>query len=224
MLVTTEETDDAYKITLWSDVMILKQIPVGELENFSYVIVDEATKLAAVVDPSGNVSRILDVVEREKLAVKYVINTHSHHDHVSGNALVASVTGAKIIMHSNSRAKKDIIVEDGDTINIGQTQIRVVHTPGHTQDSICLVADGALLTGDTLFVGECGRTDLPGGDSEDMYHSLFKKIAALDGRLRVYPGHNYGDKPYSTLSYEIDTNYTLKPRSKEEFILFMSEP
>lgn len=204
--------------------MILKQIAVGELQNFSYLVIDETTKLAAVVDPSGDVSGVLHAVKSEKITVKYIINTHSHHDHVSGNALMASVTGAKIVGHSSSRANKDIAVNDGDIISIGQTRIGVIHTPGHTKDSICLVADGALLTGDTLFIGECGRTDLPGGDSEDMYHSLFAKIAPLDGTLKVYPGHNYGDKPYSTLGEEMETNYTLKPRSKEEFVQFMSEP
>jgi glyoxylase-like metal-dependent hydrolase (beta-lactamase superfamily II) len=127
-------------------------------------------------------------------------------------------------MHSKAKLDKDISVQDGDIINVGEVQMKVVHTPGHAPESICLLVDDALLTGDTLFVGECGRTDLPGGSSSDMYDSLFNKISRLDRNLKIYPGHNYGKTPFSTLGHEIDTNYTMKPRSREEFIRFMSEP
>jgi glyoxylase-like metal-dependent hydrolase (beta-lactamase superfamily II) len=100
----------------------------------------------------------------------------------------------------------------------------VIHTPGHTPDGICLLVDNKLLTGDTLFVGECGRTDLAGSSAEDMYHSLFDKILALDDSIEVYPGHDYGNKPISTIGDERRTNYTLEKRTLEEFIEFMSEP
>ncbi len=204
--------------------MILEQIAVGELRNFAYLVGDEKSKLGAIVDPAGDVGKILDTVDRKGLTLEYVINTHAHHDHVSGNRFIVSKTGAKIAMHYKATLERDISVQDGDIVQVGKVQIRIVHTPGHTPESICLLVDGALLTGDTLFVGECGRTDLPGGSSSDMYDSLFNKIAKLDRNLIIYPGHNYGKTPSSTLGHEIDTNYTLKPRSREEFIRFMSEP
>jgi len=204
--------------------MMFEQIPVGELENFSYLVADEENKMAAVIDPAGNVSKILDVVKRRGLLLKYIINTHAHYDHVSGNDLVALKTGARVVMHAKSTLRKDVSVQDGDVIDLGNVRIKVIHTPGHTPESICLIVNGILITGDTLFIGECGRTDLPGGNSNDMYDSLFGKLTVLDGNLMVYPGHNYGNKPCSKLQDEIKTNYTLKPRSREEFIRFMSEP
>jgi hydroxyacylglutathione hydrolase len=107
---------------------------------------------------------------------------------------------------------------------LGKLKVEVLHTPGHSSDSICLMIDDKLLTGDTLFVGECGRTDLPGGDTAQLYESLFKKIARLEDHVEIYPGHDYGVTPWSTLGLEKRTNYTLKSRTLEEFIEFMSEP
>ncbi len=204
--------------------MILEQIRLGALDNFSYVLADDENGLAAVIDPTGDGRKILDFVREKGLKVRYVINTHSHHDHLSGNSLIVSETGAKVVMHARASLSKDISVQDNDVISLGKLRIKVIYTPGHTHDSICLLVDGTLFTGDTLFVGECGRTDLAGGSSTDMYDSLFNKIRRLDRDLAIYPGHNYGDKPHSTLGREIETNYTLKPRSRDEFIRFMSEP
>ncbi len=204
--------------------MIFKQIPVGTFQNFSYVIGDDASKKAALVDPAWDVEELLRLCEGLGLKVIYVINTHSHHDHVQGDEAVARRTGAKIVMHSASRLKKDIEVRDGDVIEIGSLKATVIHTPGHCSDHICLLVDGKLLTGDTLFVGECGRTDLEGGSASDMYDSLFNKILKLDDSIEVYPGHDYGSKTSSTIGHERQNNYTLRPRTKEEFIRFMAEP
>jgi glyoxylase-like metal-dependent hydrolase (beta-lactamase superfamily II) len=133
------------------------------------------------------------------------------------------VTGAKIIQHENSKLQKDIAVKDGDTIEVGSIKLKVMHTPGHSKDSMCLILDDQLIfTGDTLFVGNCGRTDLPGSDPAEMYHSLFDKLAGLDEKLVVYPGHNYGSTPTSTIGTEKKTNYVLQPRSKQEFLGFMA--
>jgi glyoxylase-like metal-dependent hydrolase (beta-lactamase superfamily II) len=115
-------------------------------------------------------------------------------------------------------------VVDGDTLKLGKVHIRIIHTPGHSLDSICLLIDGKVLTGDTLFIGECGRTDFGDGSAEDMYHSLFDKLMKLDDKIEVYPGHDYGPKPHSTIVDEKRTNYTLEKRSLEEFIEFMSQP
>jgi glyoxylase-like metal-dependent hydrolase (beta-lactamase superfamily II) len=127
-------------------------------------------------------------------------------------------------MHEKSSLRKDIIVKDGDVIEIGSLKANFIHTPGHCPDHISILVEDKLLTGDTLFVGECGRTDLPGGNPSDMYESLFHKILRLEDSIEVYPGHDYGSKPYSTIGYERENNYTLKPRTREEFVRFMAEP
>ena len=109
-------------------------------------------------------------------------------------------------------------------LNVGGVSIKVIYTPGHSLDSICLLVDNKkLLTGDTLFVGECGRTDLPGGSSKNIYHSLFGKLSKLNDSVEVYPGHDYGPKPSSTIREEKKANYTLKPRSLEDFARFIQQ-
>jgi len=204
--------------------MIFKQVPVGTFQNFAYVIGDEKSKLCAIVDPAWEVDKLLRQCKELGLNVSYVINTHSHHDHVEGNDAVVKRTGAKIVAHEKSRLRKDIQVKDGDLISIGSLKVRMIHTPGHSPDHICLLVDGNLLTGDTLFVGECGRTDLEGGSASEMYESLFNKLMVLDDSIKVHPGHDYGNKPSSSIGEERKNNYTLKPRTKEEFIKFMAQP
>jgi hydroxyacylglutathione hydrolase len=204
--------------------MIFKQIPVGSFQNFAYIIGDEKTKTGAIVDPAWETDKLLKPCEELGLQVRFVINTHSHNDHVQGNEQIAKRTGAKIVMHERASLKKDVSVKDGDVIEVGSVKVKVIHTPGHCPDSICLLVDGKLLTGDTLFVGECGRTDLSGGNASQMYDSLFNKILPLQDSIEVYPGHNYGSKPSSTIGFERKNNYTLKPRTKAEFVKFMAEP
>ena len=194
-------------------------------DNFSYIIADDTTREAAVVDPSYNSGEITRVMKTENLKLKYIINTHGHSDHTAGNQELRSIFGAKIVAHKLSRINADVKVQDGDVIRIGSINIKVIHTPGHTPDGICLLVDNQkLLTGDTLFVGECGRTDLTGGNSKDMYNSLFHKILKLNDDVEVYPGHDYGPKPYSTIGEENQSNYTLQPRNLTEFIEFMNQP
>ena len=204
--------------------MIFIQVPVGAMQNFAYVIGDEKARVAAIVDPAWEVQKLLDTCRDLGLKVTLVINTHSHPDHVEGNNLVARETGAKIVMHESSRLRKDIAVKDGDTIEIGALKAKVIHTPGHCPDHICILVDGKLLTGDLLFVGECGRTDLPGSNPGEMYESLFHKILPLQDSIEVYPGHDYGSQPSSTIGYERKNNYVLKPRTREEFVRFMAHP
>jgi glyoxylase-like metal-dependent hydrolase (beta-lactamase superfamily II) len=131
---------------------------------------------------------------------------------------MTNATGAKIIQHEVSTLKHDIIVKDGGTIRFGESEVTVFHTPGHSKDSICLVGDGKILTGDTLFVGNCGRVDLPGGSASELYHSLFDVLAKLDDELVMYSGHNYGTRPTSTLGQEKETNFVMQPRTEEEFV------
>jgi len=202
--------------------MFFKQV-IQRGDNFSYIIADDTTKEAAVVDPSFNADAIIRILRDQNLNVRYVINTHGHSDHTASNEDFRSSFGAKVVAHKLAHVDKDISVVDGEVIRVGKIVIKVIHTPGHTQDSICLLVDDKLLTGDTLFVGECGRTDLPGGSAEDMYHSLLDKLMKLDDNIKVYPGHDYGPKPHSTIGIERRSNYTLQKRTLDEFIAFMKE-
>jgi glyoxylase-like metal-dependent hydrolase (beta-lactamase superfamily II) len=203
--------------------MFLKQVKQRG-DNFSYIVADETIKEAAVVDPSFNADAIVRIVKERGLRVKYIIDTHQHWDHIAGNDDLRSAFGAKIVAHKLAKCFKDIDVTEGDVLEVGKVVIKVLHTPGHTPDSICLLANGVLLTGDTLFVGECGRTDLTGGSARDMYNSLFQKLMKLDDNIEVYPGHDYGSSPRSTIGIERGSNYTLKKRTLDEFIEFMKEP
>jgi hydroxyacylglutathione hydrolase len=194
-------------------------------DNFSYIIADDTTREAAVVDSSYTAGEITRIIKAENLKLKYIINTHDHSDHTAGNQELRSISTAKIVTHTLSRINPDIKVNDGDTLNIGTIPLKVIHTPGHTPDGICLLVNNQkLLTGDTLFIGECGRTDMPGGNSKNMYNSLFHKILKLNDNIEVYPGHDYGSKPSSTIGEERRSNYTLEPRTLAEFIEFMNQP
>jgi hydroxyacylglutathione hydrolase len=193
------------------------------MANFTYIIADERKGEAAIIDPSWDIDKILDVLKKNKWKAKYVINTHSHFDHILGNEQVTEITGANIIQHESSQVSKHISVSEGDIVNVGDIPIRILHTPGHSVDSMCLIVDGHLVfTGDTLFVGNCGRVDLPGSNAKEMYTSLLEKVAKLDESLIVYPGHDYGPSPTSKIGKEKMTNYVLRPRSMEEFLQFMA--
>ena len=204
--------------------MIFNQIQQHS-DNFTYLIADEKTKEAAVVDSSYNAEEIIKILKTQNLRLKYVINTHGHSDHTAGNTELKSIFGAKIVVHKLSKVNCDVWVEDGDVIKIGSISLKIIYTPGHTVDSICILVDNQkLLTGDTLFVGECGRTDMPGGNSKSMYDSLFNKILKIEDSIEVYPGHDYGSTPTSTIGRERTSNYTLQPRTVKDFIEFMSQP
>lgn len=203
--------------------MIFRQIK-HRSDNFSYVVADDITKEAAVVDPGFNADVIIPFLKDHRLRVKYVIATHHHGDHTAEIERIKAFSGSTIVAHRLSSIDWDIEVADGDILELGGLRIKVIHTPGHTRDGISLLIDRKLLTGDTLFVGECGRTDLPDGSAEDMYHSLFSRLMGLENDVEIYPGHDYGPRPFSTIGEERRTNYTLKRRSLKEFMEFMQEP
>ena len=201
----------------------IEQIPVGKMANFTYLIIDNEEKETAIIDPSWDLEKIFEIIKKNEYKIKYIINTHSHYDHILGNDQIVAITKCKVIQHKNSKEKHDISVNDWDEFKVGKTLIKVFFTPGHSKDSICLIVDSKIIiTGDTLFIGNCGRTDLPGSDPEEMYNSLFEKILNLDDNLVVYPGHNYGYKSISTIGEEKKNNYVLFPRTKEQFIKFMT--
>ena len=201
--------------------MKVHQLQVGNMQNFTYVLEDEETKESVIIDPSWDLEMIIEIIERNDLKVKYIINTHHHFDHTIGNDAIVQYTKSKILQHEASTLKNDVRISDGEKITFGKSELVAIHTPGHSKDSMCLVGDGKIFSGDTLFVGNCGRTDLPGGSAKELYHSLFDIVYKLDGNLVLYPGHNYGISPNSTLDQEKKTNFVLQPRTESEFLDFM---
>jgi len=203
--------------------MKVHQIQVGSMQNFAYVVEDDDTCEGIVIDPSWDLGKIEQVITRNNLKIKYIVNTHHNFDHTLGNEAMAKSTGAKIIQHEESELQNDIKVKDGDVINFGKSELRVLHTPGHSKDSICLIGDGKIFSGDTLFVGNCGRVDLPGGSAKDLYHSLFDILYSLDENLTLYSGHNYGPSSISTLGKEKTTNLVMQRRTEKEFLDMMGQ-
>lgn len=202
--------------------MKIFQLEVGAMQNFTYVLEDEQTGKSIVIDPSWDLDKVKEVVEKNDMQVEYIVNTHHHFDHTMGNETLTNYFGSKVVQHVDSPLKEDVSVKDGEDIKFGNCTLRVIHTPGHSKDSICLLGEGCLFTGDTLFVGNCGRVDLPGGSAKDLYYSLFNVLMKLDKSLVIYPGHNYGDIKTSTLDNETKTNFVLKPRTEDEFLQFMN--
>lgn len=203
--------------------MKVHQIEVGNMQNFTYILEDEDTGESIILDPSWNLDEIQKVITRYDLKVKYIVNTHHHFDHTLGNEAMAKETEAKILQHESSTLKHDITLVDEQKIKFGNSQLTVFHTPGHSKDSICLVGDGKIFSGDTLFVGNCGRVDLPGGSAQELYHSLFDILYKMDESLVLYPGHNYGSTPISTLANEKKSNFVLQKRSEQEFVELMGQ-
>ncbi|NIM26058.1 MAG: MBL fold metallo-hydrolase [Nitrososphaeria archaeon] len=203
--------------------MKVHQIQVGNMANFTYVVEDDETSEAIVIDPSWDLDEIEQVIKRNDLKIKYIVNTHHHFDHTLGNQAMAESTGAPIVQHEESELENDIKVKDGDVIKFGNSELRVYHTPGHSKDSICLVGDGKIFSGDTLFVGNCGRVDLPGGSAKELYHSLFDILYTLDDNLELYCGHNYGHTKISSIGKEKTTNLVMQRRTEEEFLQMMGQ-
>lgn len=204
--------------------MILEQFKARFGANYAYVVADEESTEAAVIDPSGIAGKILRFLEKRGLRLLIVFNTHGHADHTGGNVEMVEKTDAKIARHPSTADQSDIAVNDGDVLRIGQLEAKIIHTPGHSPDGISILVETNLFTGDTLFINECGRTDLPGGSSEQLWDSLFNKICKLDDDVEIYPGHDYGPLPHDSLGNQKKNNYTLEPRTVEEFVQFMLEP
>ena len=198
--------------------MKVYQIPVGPMQNFSYIVEDTSTHEAIVIDPSWDLEKLTKTIDEQNLKIKYIVNTHWHDDHTRGNEELSKQLGVKIIQHEASQLKNDLTVSDGDSIEFGSSFLMVYHTPGHSKDSICLLGGGKIFTGDTLFVGNCGRIDLPGGSAKELYHSLFDVLANFTDGLVLYPGHDYGSSSTSTIGKEKQTNPVLQKISEAEFI------
>jgi len=197
--------------------MIFEQVASGGYRNFSYLIGEEKTRKGIIVDPSYKPERILERVEKHNLEIAYIINTHSHLDHVDGTDHVRTKTGAKIVMYKEARFPFDIGVEDGQILNIGTLELKIIHTPGHSQDCICILMENKLITGDTLFVGKVGGTTSDEA-ARAQYQSLHQKVLILDEKVEVYPGHDSGIRTSSTIDHEKKNNPFLLQNSFEEFL------
>ena len=188
--------------------MIIKQIAIGYMDNFSYIIGCENTRQALVIDPGSDVDQIVSVAEKEDLKIVTIVNTHGHGDHTAGNAALKSRTGARVIIHELDGDRypgADILLSNEKTLQLGDITFDVIHTPGHTRGGICLHAQGNLFTGDTLFVGDSGRTDLAGGDRTTLGKSI-RRLMELPEDTVVWPGHDYGPTRSSTLGWEKRNN------------------
>jgi glyoxylase-like metal-dependent hydrolase (beta-lactamase superfamily II) len=184
--------------------MIVRQIETGQMDNFSYLVGCEKRRKALVIDPGIPMEPILAAAEAEGLAIELIVNTHGHGDHTVGNAALQAATGAKVAIHALEADRcpvVDLRIEDGMDIRVGDLALRVIHTPGHTPGGVCLYGGGNLFTGDTLFVGDSGRTDLPGGHRPTLGASI-RRLMALPDDTVVWPGHDYGPSPSSTIGWE----------------------
>lgn len=201
--------------------MIIEQILVTGMAVFCYLVVDESTKEAVLIDPAGDFDSIYSKVDKHHANIKYVINTHGHYDHTSGNDHVMKRSGAKLLIHKNDIRyirgfdKNDVadfsaqaanadarilLLKHNDEIKFGNTQLWVMHTPGHSAGCICLYGNDNIFTGDTLFTEGVGRTDLPDSSDRDLADSIKNKILTLPDSTKIWPGHHYGRTPSSTVA------------------------
>jgi hydroxyacylglutathione hydrolase len=198
--------------------MSVRQMKVGDQQNFVYLLVDDPSGEAVVFDSGWETDPILSVVREEKLEIEYVVASHHHSDHTATLRELARVFDAKVVAHRSSPISYDLGVEDGDQLRAGGLTVRILHTPGHTEDSICIYDGRNLLAGDTLVIGSCGRTDMLGGSPKEMYRSLRTVILKLPPETMVYPGHDYGDVPCRRLSDEFKLNPALSARTYAKFL------
>ncbi len=193
------------------------QIAAGEMDNFAYLVFCPQTRKAVVVDPSLAPQAVLDAVNEHQLELVGLLNTHGHPDHIAGNAEILAAAAVPHWGHPADLPNVDRQLLEGTEVPVGTGCIRVLHTPGHTPGSVVLLTGAGLITGDTLFVGRCGRADLAGSDVDQLYDSL-QRLKALDGSLKVYPGHDYGVRPISTIGDEMRENDFLNAPDRPSFI------
>lgn len=221
--------------------LYLKQLPLGPMQNFVYLIGDTETRQAVAVDPAWDIDAILKVLEADDMTLTGALITHFHPDHIGGDLMGHHIQGPvellergakiKVYVHKEeadyvprvcSLSRTDLtLCEGGDELVLGAQRIRFLHTPGHTPGSQCFMVDHNLVSGDTLFVGGCGRVDLPGSDPAQMYDSLVNKLKRLPEDTVLFPGHNYADRPVSTIGDEKRRNMYLRFDRLEDFLRLM---
>jgi len=203
--------------------MIFEQVATGGCQ--SYLIGCGETCAAALIDPEiRQIDRYQTLATRDGLRIRFVIDTHTHADHFSAARQLGEMLGVPVVMHRESPAAfASMRLDDGDMLAIGQLRVRAIHTPGHTRDSMCLVTEDRVFTGDTLLIGATGRTDLPTGDPDALYDSLFYKVLMLDPALKVYPAHDYKGRSHSTIAQELSENPRLQDRDRTAFTAMMRQ-
>lgn len=218
-----------------SETVYVRQLELGPMQNFVYIIGDPETRECVVVDPAWDIDAIVDRVAADGMQLRGVLVTHTHQDHVGGHLFGFDIPGieellgrapAKVYVHKAEREflrgfGSDLVkVDGGDTVQVGRVPLRFIHTPGHTPGSQCFLVDAKLVSGDTLFIRSCGRTDLPGSDPEEMYYSLTQRLGALPDDTLVFPGHNYGGTS-TTIGAEKKQNPMMRFPSMTDFLRAM---
>ena len=217
----------------------LRQVEVGPMQNFAYLVGDREKRECAIIDAAWNVEGLVELAERDGMKITSALVTHFHPDHLGGSMMGQSIAGAaelvgllpvKVWMHKtevpfanrvSGLSNSDIVpTEGGDEVRVGDVSIKFLHTPGHTPGSQCFLVDGNLVSGDTLFIGACGRCDLPGSDPEDLWRSLNETLRALPEETVLFPGHNYADRTTSTIGAESRTNPYMRLRL-DQFLSMM---
>jgi glyoxylase-like metal-dependent hydrolase (beta-lactamase superfamily II) len=216
---------------------LARQDPIArQMVNFVYLIGDRETGEAVAVDPAYAPGEVLDLLAADDMRLTGVLATHYHPDHVGGEMMGFEIVGvrellehqdvpihvnreeARYVTHVTGVADALVPHDSGDVVEVGDVRIELLHTPGHTPGSQCFLVDGRLVAGDTLFLEGCGRTDLPGGDSEAMYESLTRRLAKVPDDTVLYPGHLYSAAPSATMGETRQQNYVFRPRSLEEWL------
>ncbi len=221
--------------------LYLKQLPLGPMQNFVYLIGDTETRQAVAVDPAWDIDAILKVLEADDMTLTGALITHFHPDHIGGDLMGHHIQGPvellergakiKVYVHKDeadyvprvcSLSRTDLtLCEGGDELVLGTQRIRFLHTPGHTPGSQCFLVDHNLVSGDTLFIGGCGRVDLPGSDPAQLYDSLVNKLKVLPDETVLFPGHDYADRPTSTIGEEKRRNAYMRFNRLEDFLGMM---
>jgi hydroxyacylglutathione hydrolase len=217
--------------------LYFKQIEIGPMQNYVYLIGSTETRKVAVVDAAWEIDTILRIAKQDEMEITHAFVTHTHPDHVGGGFAGMEIDGvtellekckAKVVVHKaeaeflKGLSASDLIKTDsGDKINVGGIEIELMHTPGHTPGSQCFLVDGRVVSGDTMFIDACGRVDFPGGNAEQMYYSLTKKLMALPDDTILFPGHNYAPLKQATIGEQKKTNPYLKFSSLKQFLAAM---
>ena len=217
--------------------LYFKQIEMDPMQNFVYLIGSTETRKVAVVDGAWGIDEILRIATKDEVEITHALVTHTHPDHVGGRFAGMEIEGvtellgkckAKVVVHKaeaeflKALSPSDIIkAESGDKIDVGGVEIQLLHTPGHTPGSQCFLIDNRIVSGDTLFIGSCGRVNLPGSNPEQMYYSLTQKLMALPDDTVLFPGHNYSDQPTSTIGQQKQSNPYFQFHSLKQFLSAM---
>jgi len=220
--------------------VFFKQLELGPMQNFVYLVGDPVTRSLAVVDPAWEIETILDEARRHDMEITHLLVTHFHPDHLGGRMMGMSVRGAQDLLAAGVKAKVHIhkaeapyvnrvtdlsqsdlqTVEPGDVVNVGEVPVKFIHTPGHTPGSQCFLVGDALVSGDTLFIGSCGRVDLPGSDPAKLYESL-TTLSQLPETTRLFPGHNYASAASSTIGEQKLRNPFMRFENVQDFLSMM---